>query len=168
MPFYDDENIVTSYTTDFGNGATLTIKLKSNFDSAEYVRQFLARSRAAINVDAKITSLEEKQKAAPVQDFDKIQKEIEQLQERPDLLQVMSDVIFMTGESWDRYKTKEDEANNNPVPFTKENIAGMKLKVLDRITKSLTDAMGVTGGDADPKAPLKESESPSFSITAIQ
>src|ERR1044072_4168754 len=167
MAFYDDEEVVGEYTTDFGNGRTLTIKLKPNFDSAEYVRQFMARSRAATNVEEKIKTLETKQLTAPTAEYDKIAKEIEELQKRADQIAVMSDVIFMTGNGWDRFASKEAEINNTPVAFTKEAIAGLKLKVLNKIVESLTKAMGMSD-DSDPKAPLNESALPSSTTTAIQ
>lgn len=167
MAFYDDELEVNSYTTTFPNGASLTIKLKPNFDSTAYVRQFIARSRAATNLEAKIKELEEKQLRASVDDYEKIGQEIVKLQQRPDQLEVMTDVIFMTGEGWDRYRNKEDEAEGKAVPFTKENIQTMKLTVLNAIVNSLTKTMGL-GGEDDPKAQSNESIGLLSSASTVQ
>lgn len=160
MPFYEDESLKTCLV-DFGNGRSLTIKLKEDFGSMPVARRFLAHSKRAAAAQKNIERLEKKQESVEsVEQFNEIQKEIETWEAVPDNLQLLIEFIFSCGKGWDRYANKEAETRGEEVPFTKENIGTLPINVLNKISNALLKQTGLLE-ETDPKDSLTTSPQPS-------
>lgn len=168
MPIYQDDNSKIC-VTDFGNGRMLEIRLKDSFGSVESARHFIALSKKANAAERSIAKLEAKQnEGVPLEEFNKLQAQIEEWRVVPDNLTILVDFIYAAGTGWDNYPNREAEQRGEELPFTKENIGNIHIKRLNKIAGNLLAMMGLTEEDEDPKASPSKSESQLFLENTVQ
>lgn len=169
MPIYESEEKKIC-SVDFGNGAILNIKMKEDFDSVDRVRNFLAATKKTAAARENISKLEEKQLGVSLEDFNKVQAEIDRWQKQiPDEIGMTVNLIHDFGESWDYYPNHDAELKGEPYPFTTENIARFSANRINKIATAIMKMVGIGGEEeADPKQQSSESAKLSTSALTVQ
>src|SRR5262249_271285 len=114
----------TQLTVDFGKGSTITFKMKPGSMTFQMARRLSQQYKRAEWVGKRITAFEDRIATAKNEhEFDGLMKDLENLMNRDDGLNVMSSYILECAEGWtDYYRTPDDQAADRLLPFTKEVI----------------------------------------------
>lgn len=152
MPFYLNDDDATLHV-DFGNGRSLTLKLRAADMDIETIRRLAHQHKQSELINSRIENLENKVKLdnLSAEEFDKVMDELRKLGERPDQLQIMVDYVWGACCGWtDYFANPQAEAKGEVVPYTKENISKMGIGALAKVVTSLQERFNL--GDDTGKA----------------
>jgi hypothetical protein len=132
-------------TVHFDNGETLTFKMRPDAVTVDTARRLGLEARRADMVESRVKRLQEKVKSDNLDatEFERVLKELKQLELHPDQLSLMANFIMLASEGWEDYfMTLEDERAGKVIPFTKEQIEKIHPAKLNRIIESFNQYFG--------------------------
>jgi hypothetical protein len=151
MPLNDDDEVVSEVVTEFGNGRSLTIKLKPDAAGIPTARRLTNLYRQTASVGRGIEALEAQQAKADPKKFADLQAKINEWRALPDEFKIAVDFLLAVGDGWDYYPNRQAEERGEPYEFSEANVLRMKPLTLVKVVQNIQKAIGLVEAEEDVK-----------------